>query len=107
MASVEHFLVKTVAQGQQKAAKKLTAKLRRSAYDSGWPTHAGRHLKVLPEIGGYSVTYPKKHADRIERLEYGTQDTPPSPVVRNFLSGIDSTHLSDHASHSMRKAGWI
>lgn len=106
-SSIEKFLVKTVGQGQQKAAKKLTAKLRRAAYDSGWPSHAGRHLKVLPEVGGYSVTYPKQHADHIEALEYGTQDTPPSPLVRNFLSSIDSTHLNDYAHSAIKKAGWI
>lgn len=107
MASLEHFIVKTISQGQQKTAKQLTAKLRRSAYDAGWPSHAGRHLTVVPENKGFGVTYPKQHAQRIENMEYGTQDTPPSPVVRQFLAGTKDTDLTHHIGKSLRKAGWI
>lgn len=107
MASLEHFIVKTISQGQQKTAKQLTAKLRRRAYDAGWPSHAGRHLTVVPENKGFAVTYPKQHASHIEAMEYGTQETQPSPVVRQFLAGAKDTDLSRHIGASLRKAGWI
>lgn len=103
----EHFIVKTLTQGQQHSAKKLTAQLRRKAYESGWPTHASRHLKVVPTVDSYTVSYPTKHGSNIEDAEYGTQSTPPNPVVRQFLAGIRNTEMSTHVDRALRKARLI
>lgn len=94
MATLEYHLLNKIAQGQQKTAKRLTAQLRRKAYEYGWPSHASRHLNVVPRGKHFGVEYPDHHAKDIETLEYGTQDTPPSPLVRNFLSSIKDSGLS-------------
>jgi hypothetical protein len=105
--SLERFIVKTLTQGQQHSAKKLTAQLRRKAYESGWPTHASRHLKVVPTVDSYRVSYPTKHGEHIENAEYGTQDTPPNPVVRQFLTNIKKTEMTTHVDRALRKARLI
>lgn len=93
MATLEHYLLSGIAQGQHKTAKKLTAQLRRTAYEYGWPTHAARSLTVVPRGKHFGVEYPDHHATTIENLEYGTQDTPPSPVLRKFLHTLKDSGL--------------
>jgi hypothetical protein len=104
---IHNFIVKSLEQGQQHSSKKLTAQLRRKAYESGWPTDASRHLKVVSMDSKYSVSYPKKHAASIEDAEYGTQSTPPNPVVRQFIAGIKDTDSVTHFDKVLRKAGLI
>lgn len=101
---IEKFIVNAISQGQQHSAKKLTAQLRRKAYESGWSSAASRHLKVVPFDDRYHVTYPTEHASHIEDFEYGTTDTPPNPVVRQFLSGIRDTEALAYVVRAVRKA---
>ena len=104
---IHNFIVKSLEQGQQKTSKKLTSQLRRKAYESGWPTHASRHLKVISEDSAYKVTYPSSHAQAVEDAEYGTQATPPNPVVRQFMAGIKDTDSLAHFDKVLKKAGLI
>jgi hypothetical protein len=101
---IYNFIVKSLAQGQQHSAKKLTSQLRRKAYESGWPTDASRHLKVVSTDSKYRVSYPQKHAAAIEDAEYGTESTPPNPVVRQFIAGIKDTESVAHFDKVLRKA---
>ncbi len=101
---IYNFIVKSLAQGQQHSSKKLTAQLRRKAYESGWPTDASRHLRVVSTDNKYRVAYPKKHATSIEDMEYGTESTPPNPVVRQFIAGIKDTEAVAHFDKVLRKA---
>lgn len=101
---LENFIVKAITQGQQHSAKKLTAQLRRTAYESGWPSSASRHLKVIPVNDRYHVTYPTQHSSLIEDHEFGTPDTPPNPVVRQFMAGIRDTEALAYVVKAVRKA---
>jgi hypothetical protein len=86
VTSVSNFISKHIQQGQQKAAKKLTAQLRRKAYQSGWPSSASRHLTVVPSDLSYKVTYPSKH-----------------PVVRQFMAGVKDTEATAYFDRVLRK----
>lgn len=76
----------------------LTAKLRRHAYDSGWPAALGRTLEVKHlDNGDFSIQYPAHLEDQILGIEYGGQDNPPNPVmlrVANRAEGVFDDHLS-------------
>lgn len=106
MALLSKFISKHIVQGQHKAAKKLTAQLRRNAYESGWPTSASRHLTVFPKDTGYAVKYPNSHANAIEDAEYGTESTPPNPVVRQFMAGVGDTELSTYFDKALKRGGF-
>lgn len=105
--SVSNFVSKHLQQGQQKAANKLTAQLRRKAYESGWSTKASRHLTVVPSDTSYQVKYPKKHANIIEDAEYGTPNTPPNPVVRQFMAGVRDTEMTAYFDRVLKKGRFI
>jgi hypothetical protein len=105
VTSVSNFISKHIQQGQQKAAKKLTAQLRRKAYQSGWPSGASRHLTVVPSDLSYKVTYPAKHAQTVEDAEYGTEHSQPNPVVRNFLTGVKDTEMTAYFDRVLKKGG--
>jgi len=72
-------------------AKKHTTDMRYDAHSSGWPAHlvAALHVRVTAE-GHYRVQYPKNLEHEILTLEYGTEDTPPSPVMRNYFTKVGS-----------------
>lgn len=82
----------------KKSEKLLTAKLRRHAYDSGWPVQLGRVLEVKHhDSGDFSIQYPAHLEDQILGLEYGNQETPANPVmlrVANRADGVFDDHLS-------------
>lgn len=90
-----------VSQAHDKAAQDATRSLRKHALDSGWPSHLARALSVTHDNGKVSIDYPERHADEILDLEYGTQDRPPSPVLRTFNNRMDqhadlATHLETY-----------
>lgn len=77
-------LEQAVAQAVHSASRRMTAKVRREAFSAGWPAHVSRHLSVRHSGGGFSVTYPEHLSEKVEALEYGTQSTAPSAVIRRF-----------------------
>lgn len=101
--SFSRYIQKTLEQGQQHSAKKLTSKLRRTAYDSGWPTSASRHLKVVADNGSYNAVYPAQYAKEIEDVEYGTPDAPPNPTVRRFMASLPETEYTNFVVSKLRK----
>jgi hypothetical protein len=70
-------------------AKQHTTDMRYEAHSSGWPAHlvAALNVRVTPE-GHYKVQYPKDLEHEILTLEYGTEDVPPSPVMRNYFTKV-------------------
>jgi hypothetical protein len=79
------------------SARKLTAKLRKSAYKNGWPTGISRQLKVTyTGNGNFTVDFPESVLEDILDLEYGTQNTPPNPVIRNSMNNLnDHSHIAE------------
>ena len=71
------------------AAATHTATIRRHAIEAGWPEHLANSITVgVTHDGAYRMRYPDHLEDDILRLEYGTQDVPPSPIMRNYFSHI-------------------
>jgi hypothetical protein len=70
-------------------AKQHTTDLRVEAHTSGWPEELvnALHVRVTSE-GHYKVQYPKNLEHKILTLEYGTEDVPPSPVMRNYFTKV-------------------
>lgn len=80
----------------EKVANKATAKLRRNAYESGWPTNLSRTLSVVHVGSGkYSINYPEDLENDILDQEAGTQDVPPNPVMRLFMNRFEQ-HSQDY-----------
>jgi len=78
--------------------KRLTSKLRRHAYESGWPAKLSRVLEVKHlDNGDFIIQYPNNLEEQILGIEYGTQDTPPNPAmlrVSNRADDIFDDHLA-------------
>lgn len=69
-------------------ASDLTEQLRDAAAKAGWPTFVVMQLEIVVNEGEYDVYYPREAKETIEVLEYGTETTPPNPVLRNFIKSI-------------------
>lgn len=68
--------------------EEYTANLRAAATSAGWPVIAVAQLSVVLRNGSYSVNYPDSIREQVELLEYGTETTPPNPVIRNFTASL-------------------
>lgn len=66
----------------QQAAPLMTAQVRRSAYQAGWPSNVGRSLKVEATDTGFEWSADDTALD----WEYGTPSRPPAPVVRTYAN---------------------
>jgi len=78
--------LKDMALKQLKAmAPKFTLLLRKDAIAAGWPAKYVNSLKVVITTTGMSIEYSDDYAEEIEDLEYGTQTSSPSPVMRTFI----------------------
>jgi hypothetical protein len=70
-------------------AEKHTLDLQYDALLAGWPEDVATKLEIRTNLdGSFRASYPKEFADKILSLEYGDEDTPPSPVIRNYLTKI-------------------
>lgn len=79
------------------AADELTRILRERALSRAWPIGVIRHLRVkyVPDEDKFDITYSKGYKKRIEDLEFGTQNTPPSPVIRTFINSLGNLFTSN------------
>jgi hypothetical protein len=68
----------------EKTARQMSSRLRRSAFERGWPVAVARHLSVRHADAEFDVVYPSQLKDSVESLEYGTQSVPPNAVIRQF-----------------------
>ena len=66
----------------------LTEELKAEATKAGWPNILVSQLSVVVEDGDFSYRYPSELKETVELLEFGTEDVPPNPVLRNFMSNI-------------------
>lgn len=91
MTDINKYVKDLIGTGLSDVTYSITRDLRRSAQSKGWPLDVVLNLRVAidPSSGELSVEYPDRLADRVETLEYGTQDTPPNPVIRTFNNRVD------------------
>lgn len=84
------------------AANSLTQHLRGLAAKQGWHPRLANSLSVNFDGKGFKVSYPDEVRDDVHRLEYGTETTRPTAVIRKFKNRqahIDNTfvsHLNQH-----------
>jgi hypothetical protein len=81
-------------------SRKLTAALRRSAYEAGWPAQVARHLHVTHANDEIDVRFPHQMADHVHDFEHGTQDRLAIPAIRQFMNRLEQyDHLMDSELH--------
>ena len=75
---------------------------------NGWPEEVASQMSVTQEGGEYTISYPPHLAAKVNFLEYGDQDTPPSSVLRNFLTNyIDGDAFARGMSQSLKGQGVV
>jgi hypothetical protein len=84
----------------RKSALKLTPVLRDMAYKAEWPSDIIVELKVEAVDANLVVSYPEGLEDRIQDLEYGGENTPPKPVIRQFNYRY-AKHLEEEVSDTL------
>lgn len=104
MNPLSKFFVQTYTAAVATASAKLTSKVRRQAYQMGWPTSVSRRLVVDFKDGKYTVSYPSDLKESVLDLEYGNQSTPPLPAMRTFIRGIQDTGMRQEVEKSLKKA---
>lgn len=104
MNPLSKFFVQTYTSAAATASAKLTSKVRRQAYQMGWPTSVSRRLVVDFKDGKYTVSYPSDLKESVLDLEYGNQSTPPLPAMRTFIRGIQDTGMRQEVEKSLKKA---
>ena len=67
--------------------KEYTQVLRSHVSKFGWPEYITNQLEIVHENGSPTIAYPKELHHEIQRLNYGTQDVPPSPALSTFSVG--------------------
>ena len=73
-----------------------------------WPEAVVSQLSIVHKDGEYKIYYPPHLSAQVNFLEYGDQDTPPSAVLRNFLTNfIDQDSFATGMSNSLRLQGLI
>jgi hypothetical protein len=68
----------------RKSALKLTPVLRDMAFRAEWPSDIIIQLKVDAVDANLVVSYPEELEERINNLEYGSEDSSATPVIRPF-----------------------
>lgn len=104
MNPLSKFFVQTYTAAAATASAKLTSKVRRQAYQMGWPTSVSRKLVVDFKEGQYTVSYPTEIKESVLDLEYGNQSTPPLPALRTFVRGVKDTAMKQEVEKSLKKA---
>lgn len=86
-------------------ASKLTSELRGKAISQGWPAEAARGVSVVFSGGAFDIKIASSVDDLVQTLEYGTEDTPPNPVIRSFSLRSQRTEKA-FVAEWQRRAGW-
>jgi hypothetical protein len=65
-------------------------------------------MSIRQEDGEYTIYYPPQLSAKVSFLEYGDQDTPPSAVLRSFLTNyIETDAFATGISRSLKGMGVI
>jgi hypothetical protein len=80
---MKHVL-KHFPQAAAEAARSMTYDLRNSAIEHGWNPEIANSLRVTHTGSAFKVHVPKKHRKTVHELEYGTESSRPTAVLRKF-----------------------
>ena len=84
------------------ASRSLTLNLRNMAAEHGWHPDLVKNLHVLFDGSDLKIHYPDSLKNHIHDLEYGTEHTRPTAVLRKFKnesSHVGNTLLSHFDKH--------
>lgn len=77
-------LTDAITQVAADTATHVTAHLREHASAAGWPDHVVDNLHVKFNGETYQVHAPEGYHEAIHNLEYGTEKSRPSAVIRKY-----------------------
>ena len=77
---------KIIKKAADKAASEFTPLLKDTAIKAGWPPYIVNEMVVKEEDGELYIDYPPELTNKINDIEYGTQNSAPNSVLRVFLS---------------------
>ena len=96
----------SLAEGAHFDSFVTTTRLRTFCRMNGWPEEVSSQMSIRQEDGEYTISYPPHLSAKVNFLEYGDQDNPPSAVLRNFLTNyIDTDAFATGISRSLRGMG--
>lgn len=96
-----------IHQASRDTGRFLSSQVRNHARKEGWPRHLANSLHVAYEDGGFAVkTHPSLEKETWEQ-EYGTQDRPPSAVIRKFSNRTSGAEKYLAARISERTGGLL
>ena len=80
---MKHVL-KHFPQAAAEAARSMTYDLRGSAIEHGWDPTIANSLRITHTGSAFKVYVPKQHRRTVHELEYGTETSKPTAVLRKF-----------------------
>lgn len=97
----QDLILQATASAFYKGPRKLTAQIRRVAYENQVPN--SRHLSV--EFDGWNpiVTYPPEHKAEIDNFEMGNHSMgiAANPILRKFLTSIPPDYMENLISQEL------
>jgi len=82
-------LEKAINQASRDTGRYMSALVRSHARKEGWPRHLANSLYVSYADQGFSVKSHPSLEEEVWKHEYGTQERPPSAVIRKFSNRAD------------------
>jgi hypothetical protein len=102
------LITSSVSAAEIEDSRITTQRLKTWCRMNKWPEDVVSQLSIVHKDGEYKIYYPPHLSAKINFLEYGDQDTPPSAVFRNFLTNfIDQDSFATGMSNSLRLQGLI
>ncbi len=87
-------LKNSINEGARFDSAVTTRALQKHCLENGWPADVVNVISVQNTGSEHIIYYPPYLKSKINDLEYGTQTTAPSGVLRRFLDNIDDTALA-------------
>lgn len=88
MIGITEYIAEILNYDVNNVESNYTKELRTAATAANWPVIVTTQLEVVMVKGKLTVEYPDSIREEVELLEFGTQVTPPNPVIRNFIATL-------------------
>jgi hypothetical protein len=100
------YILNALPVAEQEDSFATTQRLRAWCRWNEWPEDIVSQIYWVQQNGEGTVFYPPHISDRVLFLEYGDQDTPPSAVLRNFMTNLkDDNALILGFSRGLKRLG--
>ena len=102
------LITSSVSAAEIEDSRITTQRLKTWCRMNKWPEAVVSQISIVHKDGEYKIYYPPHLSAQVNFLEYGDQDTPPSAVLRNFLTNfIDQDSFATGMSRSLKEQGLI